>query len=137
MLLAKINPAAEKVTEVTPFSSTTISLEYMTAIARPYVAGATQTNFALEFGTITEVEGVVTSFQTRTQSNLTLTSDELSTWGTNDEVLLSIIAGKLNVSVESYVNVNGYNFSNIKPLWGGVFLLHKLSFVCFRIPINS
>jgi len=55
MLLAKINPAAEKVTEVTPFSSTTISLEYMTAIARPYVAGATQTNFALEFGTITEV----------------------------------------------------------------------------------
>jgi hypothetical protein len=110
MLLAKINPAAEKVTEVTPFSSTTISLEYMTAIARPYVAGATQTNFALEFGTITEVEGVVTSFQTRTQSNLTLTSDELSTWGTNDEVLLSIIAGKLNVSIESYVNVNGNNF---------------------------
>jgi hypothetical protein len=52
----------------------------------------------------------VTSFQTRTQSNLTLTSDELSTWGTNDEVLLSIIAGKLNVSIESYVNVNGNNF---------------------------
>jgi hypothetical protein len=110
MLLAKINPAAEKVTEVTPFSSTTISLGYMTAIARPYVAGATQTNFVLEFGTITEVEGVVKSFNPRTQSNLTLTSDELSTWGTNDEVLLSILAGKLNVSVESYVNVTGNNF---------------------------
>ena len=110
MLVTKINPSANKVTEVSPFSSTTQELSYMTAIARPYVAGATQTNFALEFGTITEVEGVVTSFQTRTQSNLTLTSDELSTWGTNDEVLLSIIAGKLNVSIESYVNVNGNNF---------------------------
>jgi hypothetical protein len=105
MLLSKINPAAEKVTEVTPFSSTTMSLEYMTAIARPYVAGGSQTNFVVEFGTITEVEGIVTSFTTRTQTNITLTSDELSTWGTNDEVLLSIIAGKLNVSVVSYVNV--------------------------------
>lgn len=110
MLLAKISPAAEKVTEVTPFSSTTILLEYMGVIARPYVAGATQTNFALEFGTITEDEGVVTSFQTKTQFNLTLTSEELSTWGTNDEVLLSIIAGKLNVSIEKYVNITGNNF---------------------------
>ena len=110
MLLAKINPAAEKVTEVTPFSSTTVSLEYMTAIARPYVAGATQTNFALEFGTITEVEGVVTSFQSRTQSNLTLTSDELSTWGTNDEVLLTIVAGKLGVAIEGYKNFDGNNY---------------------------
>jgi hypothetical protein len=106
MLLSKINPAAEKVTEVTPFSSTTMSLEYMTAIARPYVAGGSQTNFVVEFGTITEVEGIVTSFTTRTQTNITLTSDELSTWGTNDEVLLSIIAAKLNVSVVSYINVN-------------------------------
>ena len=110
MLVSKINPAAKKVIEVTPFSSTTQELNYMTAIARPYVAGATQTNFALEFGTITEVDGVVTSFQSRTQSNITLTSEELSTWGTNDEVLLSIIASKLNVSVESYVNVDRNNF---------------------------
>lgn len=110
MLLAKINPPAEKVIEVTPFSSTTISLDYMTAIARPYVAGATQTTFALEFGTITEVDGVATSFQSKTQSNLTLTSDELSTWGTNDEVLLSIIAGKLNVNVISYVTIERNNF---------------------------
>ena len=35
MLLAKINPAAEKITEVTPFSSVTTSLDYMTAIAKP------------------------------------------------------------------------------------------------------
>jgi hypothetical protein len=110
MLLAKINPAAEKVTEVTPFSSTTISLEYMTAIARPYIAGSNRTNFSLEFGTITEVNGVVKSFQSRTKSNLILTSDELSTWGTNDEVLLSVIAEKLNVIIESYINVENNNY---------------------------
>jgi len=104
MLLAKINPAAEKITEVTPFSSTTTSLDYMTAIARPYVAGATQTNFVIEFGKINEVEGVVTSFQNGTQTNLTLTSEELSTWGTNDEVLLTIVAGKIGVAIEGYKN---------------------------------
>ena len=42
----------------------------MTAVARPYVAGATQTNFVIEFGNIIEVEGVVTSFEFKTQTNL-------------------------------------------------------------------
>ncbi len=111
MLLAKINPSAEKVIQITPFSSTTIYLDYMTAIARPYIAGATQTTFELDFGKITEStepnDVIVQSFQSIVQTNLKLTSDELSTWGTNDEVLLSIIAGKLNVSVESYLTVNG------------------------------
>lgn len=110
MLLAKINPAAEKITEVSPFSSTTISLDYMTAIARPYVAGATQTNFVIEFGNITEVDDVVTSFQSKTQTNLILTSDELSSWGTNDEVLLTIVASKLGVAVEGYKNFDGNNY---------------------------
>lgn len=110
MLLAKINPAAEKITEVTPFSSTTTSLDYMTAIARPYVAGATQTNFVIEFGKINEVEGVVTSFQSGTQTNLTLTSEELSSWGTNDEVLLTIVAGKIGVAIEGYKNFDGNNY---------------------------
>ena len=109
MLLAKINPAAEKITEVTPFSSTTISLDYMTAIARPYVAGASQTNFVIEFGNIIEVDGVVTSFQSKTQSNLTLTSEDLSSWGTNDEVLLTVVAGKLGVAIEGYKTFNRDN----------------------------
>ena len=106
MLLAKINPAAKKTTEVSPFSSTTITLDYMTAIARPYVAGASQTNFVIEFGAIIEEDGVVTSFNSRTQTNLNLTSEELSSWGTNDEVLLTIIASKLGVSIEEYKTFN-------------------------------
>ena len=110
MLLAKINPAAEKITEVTPFSSTTLSLDYMTAVARPYVAGATQTNFVIEFGNITEVDGAVTSYQSKTQTNLTLTSEELSSWGTNDEVLLTIVAGKLGVAIEGYKTFSRDNF---------------------------
>jgi hypothetical protein len=110
MLLAKINPPAEKITEVTPFSSTTVTLDYMTAIARPYVAGATKTNFVIEFGNITEVDDSVTSFQSRTQTNLTLTSEELSSWGTNDEVLLTIVAGKLGVAIEGYKNFDKNNF---------------------------
>ena len=110
MLLSKINPAAKKTTEVSPFSSTTITLDYMTAIARPYVAGATQTTFVVEFGSITEEDGVVTSFQSRTQTNLNLTSEDLTSWGTNDEVLLTIIAGKLGVAIEGYKTFNNPNF---------------------------
>ena len=110
MLLAKINPAAEKITEVSPFSSTTITLDYMTAIARPYVAGAAQTNFVIEFGTITEEDGVVTSFQSKSQTNVVLTSEELSSWGTNDEVFLSLIAGKLGIAIEGYKNFDGNNY---------------------------
>jgi hypothetical protein len=82
----------------------------MTAIARPYVAGATQTNFSIEFGAITKVDGVPTSFRAQNQSNLTLTSEELSSWGTNDEVLLTIIASKLGVAIEGYENVDNGNF---------------------------
>jgi hypothetical protein len=106
MLLAKINPAASKITEVSPFSSTTITLDYMTAIARPYVAGASQTNFVIEFGIIVEEEGVVTSFQPKSQTNISLTSDDLSSWGTNDEVLLSIVATNLGVAIQSYKTYN-------------------------------
>ena len=45
MLISKINPPAVKSIEITPFSSTTTNLNYMTAIARPYAPGASSTNF--------------------------------------------------------------------------------------------
>jgi hypothetical protein len=106
MLLAKINPPAEKIIEITPFSSTTILLDYMTAIARPYSAGATKTNFVIEFGNITENEDIVTSFQSKTQTRLTLTSEELDTWGTNDEDLLVIVADKLGVTIEEFKSLD-------------------------------
>ena len=36
--------------------------------------------------------------------NVVLTQSELSTWGTNDESLLSIVANKLGLTILSFTN---------------------------------
>lgn len=111
MLIAKINPPALKVVESTPFTSSTINLEFMTAIARPYVPGASVTNFQLQFGIVNlDDNGQVINFNDQTSSQLSMTSEELVTWGTNDDVLLNLIAAKLGVSVLEIVDVPGNNF---------------------------
>ena len=111
MLIAKINPPAVKGVEVSPFSSTTINLEYMTAVARPYVPGTSSTNFQVQFGTVgLDENNVAISFNNELNSQLTMTSEELITWGTNDDVLLDLIAAKLGVSVLEIIDVPGNNF---------------------------
>jgi hypothetical protein len=111
MLIAKINPPAIKVVESTPFTSSTINLEFMTAIARPYIPGSNPTNFQLQFGNVNlDENGQAISFNDQTSSQLTMTSEELVTWGTNDDVLLELIATKLGVSVLEIVEVPGNNF---------------------------
>lgn len=108
MLIAKINPPAIKIVETTPFSSTTKNLEYMTAIARPYVPGAQSTNFQIQFGTVSVDENnVPTNFNSENNSQVTMTSEELSTWGVSDDVLLDLIASKIGVSIIEIIDVNG------------------------------
>lgn len=111
MLIAKINPPAKKNVIINPFSSTTENLDYMTVIARPYVPGSKKTNFQILFGGITLNESnEPQGFNQMLESQLVLTDEELSTWGTNDEVLFSIIASKLNVSVLEIIDVPGQRF---------------------------
>jgi hypothetical protein len=111
MLISKINPPAIKIIESTPFSSTTKNLDYMTAIARPYFLGAPTTNFQIQFGSVILDENeVIVRFNNETSSQITMTSEELSTWGTDDAVLLGLIANKLNVSILETINVSGGNF---------------------------
>ena len=111
MLIAKINPPAVKGVEVSPFSSTTINLEYMTAIARPYIPGAPSTSFQVQFGTVSlDENNVAISFNNELNNQLTMTSEELITWGTNDDTLLTLVAAKLGVSVLEIVEVSNGNF---------------------------
>jgi hypothetical protein len=106
MLISKINPPAKKSIELSPFNLTTEDLEYMTAIARPYIPGNSSTNFQVEFGTITiNEEGLPIRFVNQLNSQLTLTSEELSGWGTNDEVLLNIVASKLGVTNTEFIEL--------------------------------
>jgi hypothetical protein len=110
MLIAKINPPAIKVINPTPFSSTTRNLEYMTAAARPYIPGASETNFQIQFGTVVlNDESQIVNFNPENQVQLSMTSEELSTWGTNDDTLLRLICAKLGVSVLEIISINQNN----------------------------
>ena len=111
MLIAKINPPAIKVVNPTPFSSTTKNLEYMSAVARPYGAGASITNFQIQFGTvILDDESQIVNFNPENQTQISMTSEELSSWGTNDETLLRLLCAKLGVSVLEVISINQDNF---------------------------
>ena len=112
MIIGKINPTATKIEQVNPFSSITHNLEYMTAIARPYVPGASKTEFEVQFGNvITDNEGNVIEFNGMSSEMMILTKDDLSTWGTNDETLLNIVASKLNVSITQFVDFKSRRFN--------------------------
>jgi hypothetical protein len=119
MLLAKINPSATFTSQSGPFSQPiVITAEYFTALARPYIAGASNTNFEVQFGIYTpEVVGVEASegvefvesraakFNHVQSSQILLTSEELADWGTDDSVLLKAVASKLGTSVVELVTV--------------------------------
>jgi hypothetical protein len=114
MLIAKINPAATFTSQSGPFTAPeSILADYLTAIARPYIIGAEQTNFEVLYGTYTPaVAGVEASedveaaqsqpalFNHIQSSSIVLTAEELATWGTDDSVLLSLVASKLGTTVE-------------------------------------
>lgn len=124
MLLAKISPAATFTSQSGPFAQTeTTTADYLTALARPYLVGATQTNFEVLFGTYTAaVAGVEASegveavqaqpakFNHIQSSQVTLTSEELSSWGTDDAVLLNAIASKIGTSVLSTTTIDSSRF---------------------------
>lgn len=112
MLLAKINPAATFTFQDGPFAQpTVVTADYLTALARPYVAGADKTNFEIQFGTYTPaVEGQLAKFNYLQSSQLSLTALELASWGEDDSVLLDIVALKLGTTVVETVNVEGNNF---------------------------
>jgi hypothetical protein len=112
MLYAKINPKASFVQQSGPFSAPVIvEVEYLTALARPYAAGASQTNFEIQFGNaVLNEEGTVTFIQQVSNSDITLTARELVNWGTDDAILLEVIAAKLGTVVESVINLENNNF---------------------------
>jgi hypothetical protein len=106
MLISQITPTATKVKVISPFSSTTESLSFMTAVARPYIVGSEKTTFQIIYGNVvTDKDDKITGFKEQETQRIVLTSDELSTWGTNDETLLEIIASKLGITVVRHYKI--------------------------------
>ena len=115
MLVAKISPTAKLVVQPTPFESTVIEADYMTALARPYTLGATKVNFEVVYGNIVEspVHGsdvLVRQFKSVTNSQLVLEGPELSSWGIDDSVVLVAIAEKVGTTVVETEVIPDNNF---------------------------
>ena len=105
MLYAKINPAATKVDQPSPFStSTTTVANYMTALARPYAVGASKTRFEVQYGNVTvTTDGYAKDFKQLLSGEVTLTSEQLASWGSDDTIVLNLIAAAVGTTVESTI----------------------------------
>lgn len=98
MLLGKLATPATKVFQNGAFGTTSISAEYIVVSAQRYVIGAPTTKFELRFGNII-TENEKERFDIVLRDHLEMTAEELSTWGTDDSVLLDIIAAKIGTSI--------------------------------------
>jgi hypothetical protein len=107
MLLAKINPSVTKTYQINAFSSETVTAEYMSVKAESYIIGNPDVKFNLRFGNL--LNDSITgkqSYDVILNDKLTLTTEELSTWGVDDSILLEIIATKLGTTITKQVNVD-------------------------------
>ena len=105
MLLGKLATPALKVVQNGAFDTTSISAEYMAVSTSRFVIGEDKTIFQLRFGNII-VENDEERFDIVLRENIDLTSEELATWGTDDSVLLDIIATKLGTTITKKVQTN-------------------------------
>lgn len=107
MLLGKLDPVATKTYHVTAFQTETVTGEYMSAKADRFVIGGGDVEFEVRFGNIINNEdGTPDRFDIIMRDNVKLTSEELATWGTDDSVVLDLIAAKLGTTVTEKVPVD-------------------------------
>jgi hypothetical protein len=102
MLLGKLATPAQKVVQNGAFSTTIINAEYMVVSTQRYVIGEEKTLFELRFGNVITENGQE-RFDIVLRQDLEMTAEELANWGTDDAVLLDIIAAKLGASVTEKV----------------------------------
>lgn len=98
MLLGKLATPAVKVFQNGAFSSTTATAEYMIISTQRFVIGEEKTIFEVRFGNIV-TENDENRFDIVLREVIEMTSQELSTWGTDDSILLDLIATKLGTTI--------------------------------------
>jgi hypothetical protein len=107
MLLGKLSKAAEKVYKTTPFTTEIITAEYMSVTSDKYVIGAKDVSFELRFGKLVLDEASKPKeFEVVFRDSAKLTSEELSTWGTDDSIVLDLIATKFGVTITEKVKTD-------------------------------
>lgn len=109
MLFAKISPKANIVSQTTPFAFDVQEAEYMSAVANQYIPNSPSTTFNVIFGKFSEPappdEPQPPLFVKMYSFSLVLTEEQLSTWGTNDDSLLEIVADVIGTQIVEFINV--------------------------------
>jgi hypothetical protein len=105
MLLGKLATPAVKVFQNGAFATTNATADYMSVTAQRFVIGAEQVSFELRFGNVI-TENEKERFDIVIRENIKMTSDELSTWGTDDSVLLDLVAAKLGATLTDKVQTD-------------------------------
>jgi len=98
MLLGKLETPAVKIYQNGAFSTTAASADYMVVSTQRFVIGEDKVNFEVRFGNIV-TENDENRFDIVLRENVKMTSSELATWGTDDSVLLDLIAAKLGTTI--------------------------------------
>ncbi len=107
MLFAQISPQAQIITQINPFSSTTVNCEYIGVVARPYVLGTEIVNFEVQYGNIIFTDMMNPIEFTYVKSyGITLSGDQLTNWGLDDTFIFEEIATILGVDVLGYVEIS-------------------------------
>lgn len=103
VLLATINPCPKisKPSQNIFENPEIVDCNKMLVSALSYKLGAEATEFAVHFGQTNDLEGKQTFSPLRTE-RIVLSSNELSTWGFNDEDCYKIIAKKIGINCTSF-----------------------------------
>ena len=107
MIYAKINPTAKVAINNNPINPTITEMEYMTLFLRGYGIGSKKINIEVNYGNmINNIDGTPFRFDKKFTSNVFLTDNDIATWGTDDSVLLPLIADKLGTQVIEIINLD-------------------------------
>lgn len=104
MIIAKLNPGIPVTNQNSPFESpVTTTYYWMSAVIQRYIPGASNYSVNLVYGTVSmnEAGTLPMVFKRIGAAPVELTAEEISTWGTNDVVLLQILAAKTNLTIEN------------------------------------
>ena len=110
MLLGKLAKPAKKVYQDGAFNSTIATAEYLNITASKYVIGEDKSHFDVRFGNII-IENEKERFDILLREEVVMTTNELASWGTDDSVVLDLIAEKIGTTiVEKVIKDVHYTF---------------------------
>jgi hypothetical protein len=107
MIIAKLTQPILKTYSSNILNPVTISGSYFLATTQEYVLGAPTSSFMCRIGNLEfDSTGSAKFFKDFARHPVRLTSDELSSWGTDDTACLEAIIAKLGLEVEEYLDLD-------------------------------